>query len=118
MAEWIKKAGIRAIKTFAQTMLSFITIGLTIGEIDWLHVLSVSAVALLYSILTSIVGGMPEMKTPNVVGDISVNPETADAIIQFNPDNGANLKLGSKVAFNVVESTFDDTGIAEEGDES
>ena len=59
---WIKAAGIRAVKTFAQTavgMLSGEMVGLM--EVDWIALLSVSAVAALTSLLTS-VAGLPELK--------------------------------------------------------
>lgn len=58
---WLKAAAIRAVKTFSQTFLSFITVGLAINDINWINVLSVSAVALIYSVLTSI-AGLPEVK--------------------------------------------------------
>lgn len=59
--EWLKAAGIRAVKTFAQTALSMLTIGQAVIDINWLNVLSVSAVAALISILTS-VAGLPEVE--------------------------------------------------------
>lgn len=64
--EWIKAALIRAIKTVAQTALSMISIGMAISDINWLQVLSVSAVAGLFSILTSI-AGLPEIETDGVL---------------------------------------------------
>ena len=59
--EWLKAAGIRAVKTFAQTALSMLTIGQAVIDINWMNVLSVSAVAALISILTS-VAGLPEVE--------------------------------------------------------
>ena len=59
--KWISKAGIRAIKTFAQTAASLITVGAMVSEIDWKLVVSSAAVAAIYSLLTSI-GGLPEIK--------------------------------------------------------
>ena len=67
--EWIKKAGIRAIKTFAQTLLGFVVCGLAISEIPWIYGLSVSAVAAIASLLTSI-AGLPELKTSESDGEI------------------------------------------------
>lgn len=61
MNKWFKAAGIRAIRTFAQTFASFITVGAAISEIDWSYILSVSAVSAVYSIVTS-VAGLPEVK--------------------------------------------------------
>jgi hypothetical protein len=63
-----RAAVIRALHTAAQAALSFMTLdgvavyttGMGITEIDWLKVLSVSALAAVYSIVKSIVVGMPE----------------------------------------------------------
>lgn len=52
---------IRAIWTMAQAMLSMITVGMTISEINWTHAVSISLVAGVYSILKSIVVGLPEI---------------------------------------------------------
>lgn len=57
--EWFKAALIRAIKTIAQTALSMMSIGMAMSDINWLQVLSVSAVAGIFSILTSL-AGLPE----------------------------------------------------------
>lgn len=57
---WWKAAGIRALKTFAQTAASLITVGSVISEVNWPVVVSASAVSAIYSILTSI-GGLPEV---------------------------------------------------------
>ena len=59
--EWFKAAGIRALKTFAQTALSMLTIGQAVIDVNWVNVLSVSAVAALISVLTSI-AGLPEVE--------------------------------------------------------
>lgn len=59
--KWFINAGIRAVKTMAQTMCSMLIVGQTIVEVDWLNVLSVSVMAGLISILTS-VAGIPEVK--------------------------------------------------------
>jgi hypothetical protein len=59
--KWIKSAGIRAIKTFAQTAVAMITVGAALNEIDWLTVASVSAVAAIASLLTSL-AGLPEVE--------------------------------------------------------
>ena len=59
--KWIKAAGVRAIKTFAQTAASLITVGALVSEIQWGMVFSAAAVAAVYSLLTSI-GGLPELE--------------------------------------------------------
>lgn len=57
---WLKAAGIRALKTFAQTAVATISIGVALNEVDWLRVLSVAAVAAVCSMLTSL-AGLPEI---------------------------------------------------------
>ena len=57
--EWAKKAGIRAIKTVAQTAVATIGTSVAIGDVNWLMVLSASALAGVLSLLTS-VAGIPE----------------------------------------------------------
>ena len=58
---WLKAAGIRAIKTFAQTALALIPAGVTIEEVGWYTIISTSILASLLSLLTS-VAGLPELK--------------------------------------------------------
>ena len=59
--EWLKAALIRAIKTFAQTMVGSIAVGAAMSEVDWLRALSVSGVACVLSLLTSL-AGLPEVE--------------------------------------------------------
>ncbi len=59
--EWLKAALIRAVKTFAQTAAASITVGAAVSEVDWLRVLSVSGVAFVLSMLTSL-AGLPEVE--------------------------------------------------------
>lgn len=59
--KWFKAAGVRALKTMAQTALSLFTIGQVVTEVDWIVVGSASVVAGVYSLLTS-VAGLPEVK--------------------------------------------------------
>ena len=60
---WWKAAAVRSIKTIAQTALSVIGVGslVSFAEVDWLYVVSVSFVAGVLSLLTSI-AGLPEVK--------------------------------------------------------
>lgn len=60
--EWFKCAAIRALKTIAQTAVSMITIGSALSEIKWGYVASVSIVAGIYSLLTSL-AGLPEVES-------------------------------------------------------
>ena len=58
--KWWKAAGIRAIKTFAQTAAATIGTSAILSEVNWLTVVSASVVAALLSLLTS-VAGLPEV---------------------------------------------------------
>ena len=58
---WIKAAGIRALKTLAQTAVATIGTCAVLSEVDWVMVASASALAAVLSILTSI-AGLPEVK--------------------------------------------------------
>ena len=58
---WIRAAGIRALKTFAQTMIATIGTTAVLEAVDWKVVLSASLLAALLSILTS-VAGLPEVE--------------------------------------------------------
>jgi len=59
--QWIKAAGIRAIKTMAQTAIAMIPAGVMISEVSWVAVASTAALSGVLSILTS-VAGLPELK--------------------------------------------------------
>lgn len=59
--EFWKAAGTRALKTFCQTALSMITVGQAFIDVNWVNVLSVSGVACILSILTSL-AGLPEVE--------------------------------------------------------
>ena len=59
---WIKAAGVRAIKTVAQTAVATIGTSAAMGEVNWLMVGSASLLAGILSLLTS-VAGLPEVQT-------------------------------------------------------
>lgn len=59
--KWFKAAGVRAIKTVAQTAIATIGASATMGEVNWIMVGSTSLLAGIVSILTSI-AGIPEVE--------------------------------------------------------
>ena len=67
--EWAIAALIRAVRTFAQTFAGCIAVGAALEEVQWLRALSVSGVAFVLSILTSL-AGIPEVPNENEAEDL------------------------------------------------
>ena len=65
MKEWFKAAGIRAIKTIAQTAIATIGTAAVLGDVNWVMVASAAALAGVLSLLTS-VAGLPEIKNSGI----------------------------------------------------
>lgn len=59
--EWGKRAGIRALKTFAQSASAMIPAAMTIAQVDWKTVVGTAALAGVLSLFTSL-GGLPELE--------------------------------------------------------
>lgn len=59
--QWFKKAGVRAVKTMAQTFVATIGTATVLGVVDWKMVFSASVLAGIISIATS-VAGIPEVE--------------------------------------------------------
>lgn len=66
--EWLKAAGIRALKTFAQTAAAAVGVTTTMGEVNWIAAGSTAALAAVLSLLTS-VAGLPEIKEGDDIND-------------------------------------------------
>lgn len=61
LIKWVKAAGIRAVKTVAQTFVATIGTSAVLSAVDWKMVISASVLAGILSIATS-VAGLPEVK--------------------------------------------------------
>lgn len=59
--KWWKAAGIRAVKTVAQTAVAMLPVGMMVQEVNWLMVAGTAALAGVASLLTS-VAGLPEVE--------------------------------------------------------
>lgn len=59
--KWMKAAGIRAVKTIAQTAVAMIPAAVSISAVDWLTVIGTAALAGVVSLLTSL-AGLPEVE--------------------------------------------------------
>lgn len=62
MKNWLRAAGIRAVKTIAQTAIATIGTSAVLGDVNWIAVGSASVLAGILSLLTS-VAGLPELKS-------------------------------------------------------
>lgn len=65
---WIKAAGVRAVKTVAQTAVATVGTAAALGDVQWKMVVSASLLAGLLSVLTS-VAGLPEVKVEDAPED-------------------------------------------------
>lgn len=67
-AKWWKAAGIRAVRTVAQTAIGIIGASVVLSDVNWVTVASASALAGVLSLLTS-VAGLPELKDGDTNAD-------------------------------------------------
>lgn len=96
---WIKAAGIRAIKTLAQTAVATIGVSTAMGDVDWKMVLSASVLAAILSLLTSI-AGLPELTEYD--GTIVVNESDPEKDVYTLEYNGDLNEIAEKKAVSFV----------------
>ena len=77
--EFWKAAGIRALRTFIQVILAVWTAGQLITEVDWRFLLMSAFSSAVYSLLTSILSGLPEVQLADTLysldNDGEIDPE-------------------------------------------
>ena len=83
--EWVKAAGIRAIKTFAQAAIGAVGATALISEVDWAMVFGAAALAAILSLLTSL-AGLPELQP--VEGKHSIDPTDEYQVTANRRDDG------------------------------
>ena len=94
---WWKAAGVRAVKTLAQTAIATIGTAAVLEAVDWRVVLSASVLAALLSLLTSI-AGLPEVKVECRDGielkdeDVTAEEEQKAAEITTQADDEGGVK--------------------------
>ena len=83
---WFKSAGVRALKTFAQTFVATIGTGAAVlGDVNWIMVLSSSVLAAILSLATSM-AGLPEVKANEEVQAETVE-QLEEPKVEENPNS-------------------------------
>ena len=80
--EFWKAAGIRAFRTFLQVILAVWTAGQLITEVDWKFLLLSAFSSAVYSLLTSILAGLPEVKLADTLYALDNDPSDEDDEIE------------------------------------
>ena len=65
-SKWFKAAGIRAVKTFAQTLSATISTAVVLGDVNWSMALSAATLAGLLSLIMYFATGLPEVKFEDI----------------------------------------------------
>ena len=101
MTMWLKKAGVRAIKTVAQAAVAMIGTAAVVQEVDWKMVAGAAVLAGILSLLTSL-AGLPELDTEGAgesletTEDEMLDEEDADALIAADEAEAEELKAAGK----------------------
>lgn len=101
--KWIKAAGIRAIKTIAQTAAATIGTSAVMSEVNWLMVLSASILSGILSLLTSI-AGLPELKETDINGNLIVSSDANEELLslEITPEQLKGIDTHDKMTFKII----------------
>lgn len=83
--EFWKAAGVRALRTFIQVILAVWTAGQLITEVDWKFLLLSAFSSAVYSLLTSILSGLPEVNLTQTLYDLDNDPEDDEEEEEYDP---------------------------------
>lgn len=87
--DWLKAAGIRALKTYAQTATATIGATAVMEEVNWLAVLSASVLAALLSLLTSL-AGLPEVDGSDAEFTEQIGEALEEGLAEISDENIIN----------------------------
>lgn len=85
MKDWIKRAGVRAVKTTAQAAVAMIGTAAVISDVDWRMVVSAALLAGVLSLLTS-VAGLPELTVDESTEETTLSELEAETLINADMD--------------------------------
>ena len=103
MKERVKAIAIRTLKTMAEVAASMFTIGMTMKEVDWMHVLSVTVVAGVYTVLINIAAPLPEARNDGTLTVVDGQDKTQWQLnLETDPDkiyksDSIKLKVDTKL---------------------
>lgn len=92
--DWFINALKRAIWTFSEVVLGFLSVGMMLSDVEWKKIFSVAAVAMIISFLKSIVTGLPEAQDDGVLM-IDNSGDTSKWLFQVNTPLDKIEKLSS-----------------------
>ncbi|WP_330640713.1 holin [Anaerovorax odorimutans] len=95
MKDWIKRAGVRAVKTTAQAAVAMIGTAAVISDVDWRIVASAALLAGVLSLLTS-VAGLPELTAGESTEETTLSELEAETLINADIDCAAAVDDESK----------------------
>ena len=101
--KWWKAAGVRAIKTVAQTAVATIGTSAVMSEVNWLMVLSASALSGILSLLTSI-AGLPELEENDINGNLIVSSNANEELLslEITPEQLKGIDTQNEMTFKII----------------
>ena len=101
--KWWKAAGMRAIKTIAQTAIASIGTSAVMSEVNWLMVLSASILSGILSLLTSI-AGLPELKENDINGNLIVSSDANEELLslEITPEQLKGIDTKNEMTFKII----------------
>ena len=101
--KWWKAAGVRAIKTVAQTAVATIGTSAVMSEVNWLMVLSASALSGILSLLTSI-AGLPELEENDINGNLIVSSNANEELLslEITPEQLKGIDTHDEMTFKII----------------
>ena len=101
--KWWKAAGVRAIKTIAQTAIATIGTSAAMSEVNWLMVLSASILSGILSLLTSI-AGLPELEENDINGNLIVSSNANEELLslEITPEQLKGIDTKNEMTFKII----------------